>query len=94
MKKLKKNIIIAALLIFSVLPSNLVSAAYVNNVIVSWDRITNLSIGLDGTEREVFKNITFLNGYTYTESKKDTTTAAHFLLGSTRYSYTRTYKTY
>lgn len=94
MRKFLKNTFLASLLTFSILTPNFASALQIDTVLYQWDQVANSKLGTVMTERHQYKDITFVNGYTYTESYTNTTKTVDILLGNVRHTYTRTYRTY
>lgn len=93
--------ILASLLIINSILSigSIANAAYIDTVRYRWDEVSDGNNMINGKpakfyKNELYKDITFSNGYTYTTSSEDITSwwenAHNFLV----IRYTRTFKTY
>ncbi|WP_163195177.1 hypothetical protein [Clostridium thermarum] len=99
LRKNHKGILILAAMLLTLFSFSIKSYAInVDTVLVSWDRIYQTdSTGLFPVEYEInhnYKKLTFVNGYYYTESSENITTALDIILGRYVTHYTRTYYTY
>ncbi|MBD7916221.1 hypothetical protein H9660_13810 [Clostridium sp. Sa3CUN1] len=92
MKKTLKNTLMASLLSFCLLAPNLASAKHIDSLLYQWDELHKNF--MTSTERHLYRDITYTNGYTFTDSHVDTTKLTDYLAGYYRLTYTRTYRTY
>ena len=97
MKKFFRNALIAGLLSFSMLSSLPASAGVVGtaSVVTQFDKVTSLQTNKVWYENYKYTDITFSNGYTYTESTKNTSSwTEQFVLFYQRITTYRSYRTY
>ncbi|MGL5068004.1 MAG: hypothetical protein ACRC6T_09365 [Sarcina sp.] len=98
MKKIK--IYLASLLVsFSILSIGTVSnAAQVDTVMWKWHdifQVTSTGHSLSYQDNQQYKQLTFVNGYSYTTRKRNITTIADNAMGVvSRYENIRTFRTY
>lgn len=71
-------------------------AANIDTLKTQWDNIYNTALNNKylRTENICYKNITFKNGYTYKDTKKDITSFSEWIMDKSRIRYYRTYSTY
>lgn len=97
MKKIFRNTLVALLLSFSILSSAKTFAAQLGtaNVLVQWDYIYSFTHNMGYEINHKYNDITFTNGYSYTQTSKDTTNWTDtWVYASERTTYYRTYRTY
>lgn len=93
---MKKKIMaaIATLSILVCLMTTSASAAYVETVRSQWDRTWSLVTNNEKEVNVIYRNITFNNGYRFTTTSKDITSATDYMILRTVTRYYRTYTTY
>lgn len=69
-------------------------AAYIDNVLVNWTSSYHMPTQVTKKHSYAYKNLSYVNGYTYKQTEKDVTTTARRVLGYVDARYTRTYSTY
>lgn len=97
MKKFSKYL--ATLLVaFSIISiGNIANARHIDTVLYRWDNVwqtRGYETIANYNENHKYKDITFTNGYTYTQSTKNISSLTDIILQITRTQYTRTYSTY
>ena len=96
-KKLNKYVasFLVALSIISI--SNVTTkAAFIDTVLYRWDNVSFVNLGVNAYDtNHAYKDITFRNGYNYTQSSQDVTSLSDRIGGiAIRLRYTRTFSTY
>lgn len=105
MKSKGKRIIVQFIMVLAILfggmamygadaDANPKNGVYANaaEVLYYWETLTNIKGRWESNHQ--YKVIYYTNGYDYTQSKKNITSAGDRLLGNSRYAYTRVYRTY
>jgi len=98
MKKFNKYLasLLVALSIVSI--SDIANAAFIDTVLYKWQTLTvttsNGTASYTYDENHQYKDITFRNGYNYTQSSSDITSWGDMIALTKRIQYTRNFTTY
>lgn len=97
-KKLNKYLASLLVALSIMLIGSISKAIYIDTVLYRWQKIgqtTPEGLVLNYETNHQYKDITFVNGYTYTQSSEDITSFWDMVGGIySRVQYTRTFRTY
>ncbi|NHM31281.1 hypothetical protein [Neobacillus terrae] len=95
MKKIKQSLVALAICFsIGVVSIDKAEASYVDTVVYTFIKTYMSSGAKPYTHDYTYKTLSYVNGYSYTETLKDVTTPGRLILGFIDEQHTRTYKIY